>query len=68
MTEMNDVELAALTALVDMTRMLCAAENESRLLQGFSPAWTTKCAESDEEAALREELVKRGVLKQKGKT
>ena len=60
---MTDVELAALIAIVNMQRELCAADNEQRAQNGYAPAWTSYSLPSDEEAALRAELKLRGILK-----
>ena len=60
---MTDTELAALTAIIEMQRQLCAADNEQRASNGYAPAWTSDCLPSDEELALREELKRRGILR-----
>ena len=60
--KMKDIELNALTALVEMQREMCAADNQQRARNGYAPAWTSGCLPSDEETALREELKRRGVL------
>ena len=62
---MNDAELNALTTLVELQREMCAADNEQRLRNNYAPAWTSDCQSSDEEKALRDELVRRGVLRKK---
>ncbi len=62
---MKDAELNALTALVEMQRELCAADNQQRANNGYAPAWTSDCQPSDEEVAIRTELERRGILKGK---
>lgn len=59
---MTDTELNALTAIVAMQREMCAADNEQRARNNYAPAWTSDCLPSDEERALRDELIRRGVL------
>ncbi|MBU3896079.1 hypothetical protein KKG36_02090, partial [Patescibacteria group bacterium] len=65
--EMTDIELKALTALVEMQRELCSADNQQRANNGYAPAWTGDCLPSDEEKALREELKQRGILSKETK-
>lgn len=60
---MTDSELNALTAIVEMQKELCAADNQQRARNGYAPAWTSECLPSDEEMALKEELKRRGILK-----
>ena len=60
---MTDVELHALTAMLERENILLAADNEQRLRYGFSPAWTSDCKPSEVASALVGELALRGILR-----
>ena len=62
---MNDAELLALAALVQLEAVQEAGDNQLRALNGESPAWCVGCGGWYAEK-LRTELVRRGVIKNDG--
>ena len=57
---LNDVELAALTAIVNSNAVLMDAENKDRFSNGYAAAYTFN-GDSDEELLIKQELRLRGV-------
>lgn len=59
---MKDCEMWALSAIIYSDAVLMQGENDGRRNNGYAPAWTSDCGDSDETEALRAELKRRGVL------
>lgn len=59
---MIDIELQALTGLVESQRLGMEADNLSRANNGFSPAWSSD-VDWPERDALQAELKRRGIIK-----
>jgi hypothetical protein len=62
MKNMNDIELAALTELVEADRLLMEAENEQRRRNDYAPAYSGDVKWSARDK-LEEELKRRDILK-----
>ena len=59
---MTDIELAALTELVEAERMGMEADNQTRANNGYAPAWSSD-VDWPARDSLQEELKRRGIVK-----